>query len=111
VLRELRAQGLFFDAAIDVARVTVTAPPGTVRTKTVPATLLLDAAGFLVGVDVEPAAASRTVVLLGSHEDVATSVETRVAICTDATGDVFEVRIAGARKAIRADQRSPYVSP
>jgi hypothetical protein len=109
VLKELGATGVFYDPPTDVSRVLVAQPPGTVRTHTVAANLLLDAQGFLVGVDVEPEAATRTIVMVGPHERVARTVATRVGVCTGSTGEVFEVRIARARVAIQGDQKSPYI--
>ena len=109
VLNERRGTGIYYDATVDVARVAVLNAPGTVRTRTVAATLLLDGAGFLVGVDVEPDARGRTVVMLGSHDKVARSVSVRVGVCTDHSNEVFEIRIAGARAAIRASEKNPYV--
>jgi hypothetical protein len=109
VLNERRASGFHYDAATDVARVFVVDPPGTVRTHTVAADLLLDQKGFLVGIDVEPNAATRIIVMVGAHEDVARKVSARVGVCSDAGGDVFEVRVAGARAAIRGGEKNPYV--
>ncbi len=109
MLNERRASGIHYDVATDVARVLVDAPPGTVRTRTVAADLLLDARGFLVGADVEPEAPRRCVVMLGPHENVARKVSDRVGVCTDASGEVFEVRIEKARVKVRAAEKNPYV--
>ena len=109
VLNERRATKLSYDGSLDVARVVVLRAPGTVRTHTVPATLLIDAAGFLVGVDVEPDAPGRTLVLLGTHEKVARTLPSRVGVLTDHGGEVFEIRIAGARAAMRGDEKNPYL--
>jgi hypothetical protein len=108
VLNERRASGVLYDSVTDVSRVFVAQPPGTVRTHTVAADLLLDAQGFLVGVDLEPGASTRTIVMLGQHENVARKAAARVGVCTDASGGVFEVRIAGARATIRGDQKNPH---
>ncbi len=108
MLSEKRAASLIYDAVIDVTRVLVDQPPGTVRTRTVAADLLLDDAGFLVGVDVEPDAPTRTVVMIGPHERVARTQGARVAVCTDASGGVFEVRIARAKETVRGDKKNPY---
>ena len=109
VLNERRATGVLYDLLTDVVRVLVAQPPGTVRTRTLTADLLLDAQGFLVGVDVEPEAPSRTLVMLGPHEQVARKTAARVGICSDASGGVFEVRIGAARAAIRGNEKNPYV--
>ena len=79
------------------------------RTRTVAADLLIDAQGFLVGVDVEPNTPARTVVMLGSHEKVARTLAARVGVCTDHSNEVFEVRIAGARATLRGNEKNPYV--
>ena len=110
MLNERRATGLLYDSPTDVTRVFVAQPPGTVRTRTVAADLLLDAQGFLVGIDVEPDAPTRTIVMLGDHEKVARKAHARVGVCSDASGDVFEVRVGAARASIRGDQKNPYAS-
>ena len=109
MLNERRANGVIYDSLTDVVRVFVDTPPGTVRTRTVAADLLLDTQGFLVGVDVEPETPQRTIVMVGAHEMVARKVRARVGVCTDGSGGVFEVRVAGARTAVRGDQKNPYV--
>jgi hypothetical protein len=66
-----------------------------------PAKLLLDRAGFLVGVDLgeEP---SRLVVMIGAHEAVDRVVETTVEVAGTT------VRIANARSAARAHEPNPH---
>jgi hypothetical protein len=109
MLSERPARGIVYDAVTDVSRVFVEEPPGTVRTHTALADLLLDAQGFLVGIDIEPDAPGRAIVMVGPHESVARKASARVGVCTDASGGVFEVRIANARAAIRGDQKNPYI--
>ena len=109
MLNERQGASLYYDVVTDVARVLVTAPPGTVRTRTVAAELLLDAEGFLVGIDVEPDAPTRAIVMVGPHERVERKVSARVGVCSGASGEVFEVRIGGARAAIRGDEKGPYL--
>jgi hypothetical protein len=109
VLNERQGTGLLYDSVTDVTRVFVATPPGTVRTHTVAADLLLDAEGFLVGIDIDPDAPTRAVVMVGPHERVASRVPMRVGVCSDAGGDVFEVRIGGAGAAVRGDQKNPYL--
>ena len=109
VLNERQAIGIHYDAVTDVARVLVAVPEGTVRTRTVPADLLLDAHGFLVGVDIEAESSSRAIVMVGTHENVARTIPARVGLCGDASGSVFEVRVAEARRSIRGDEKNPYV--
>jgi hypothetical protein len=108
VLNDRRATGVIYDPPTDVLRVFVDQPPGTVRTRTVAADLLIDGQGFLVGIDVEPSTPARTTVMIGEHEMVARIMAVRVGVCTDASGRVFEVRIGGARLGIRGDQKNPY---
>ena len=111
MLNERRATGVIYDPPTDVLRVFVDQPPGTVRTRTVAADLLIDAQGFLVGIDVEPSTPARTIVMIGRHEMVARKMSVRVGVCTDASGRVFEVRIGGARLGIRGDQKNPHAQP
>lgn len=68
------------------------------------AKLLLDAQGFLVGVDLgeEP---SRVVLMLGRHEDVDRTVDVKVQVVLGSN-----VRIASAKGAVRADEPNPYSS-
>ena len=107
MLSERTARTIVYDAATDITLVIVEEPPGTVRTHTVAADLLLDAQGFLVGVDLEPDAPSRTVVMIGAHESVARKASARVGLCSDTRGGIFEVRVANARTTIRGDQKNP----
>jgi hypothetical protein len=109
VLNERKAIGLYYDRVGDTARILVVAPPATVRTRMISGDLLLDASGFLVGVDVDPRAPSRIVVMLGPHESVASRISARVGVSGDASGTVCEVRIADAKGAIRAHEKSPYL--
>lgn len=58
-------------------------------------TVLLDKRGAVVGVDVEPDAASRAVIMLGAHEDVFRTVDVRLSVTRDARGEVTSVVIHG----------------
>jgi hypothetical protein len=111
VLNERQATVLLYDPRADVTRILIAEPPGTastVRTRTVAADLLLDAHGFLVGVDVEPDAPTRVVVMIGGHEDVDKRVPARVGLTSNAAGDVSEVRIGDARASFRGNEKNPY---
>jgi hypothetical protein len=112
VLNERQATSLLYDPRADVTRILVAAPPGsvsTVRTRTVAADLLLDAQGFLVGVDVEPDAPTRAIVMIGSHEQVSRKVPARVGVTSNAAGDLSEVRIGEARASFRGNEKNPYL--
>jgi hypothetical protein len=112
VLNERQATVLLYDPRADVTRILIAEPPSgsasTVRTRTVAADLLLDAQGFLVGVDVEPDAPTRVVVMIGTHEDVSKRVPARVGMTSNAAGDVSEVRIGDARASFRGSEKNPY---
>jgi hypothetical protein len=104
MLDERRALAFSYDAGADVATVTFAhdgLDAGSVR-----ATLLVDARGYLVGVDMH-ARTARTVVMLGSHEDVARTIDTSVEIVKAQDGR--ELRIASARDRVRAHEPSPYL--
>ena len=109
VLNERTATAMIYDSVTDVARVFVVEAPGTVRTRTTGASLLIDSAGFLVGIDIDPLSPGRVVVMLGPHEAVARAVDARVSVSTDASATVYDVRIMGARDTIRAREPNPYL--
>jgi hypothetical protein len=93
MLPERKASSVHYDAHAKTARLEVTAGGGASRE--VAATLLLDAKGGVVGVDVEPDAASRVIVMAGRHEDVHETKSVRVAVSRDAGGDVTSVVVRG----------------
>jgi len=107
MLRDFPARALHYDARTDEARVEVGGSQG--ETRTLPALLLLDAKGFLVGVDLGGEELERAVVLLGPYESVDRTVTASVVVAYGAGGEPVEVRIAGARDAIRAGDENPYV--
>jgi hypothetical protein len=109
VLNERKASSLYYDHGSDMARLLVVPPPATVRTRMLRAELLLDALGYLVGVDVDPRSPSRIVVMLGPHEKVARRSQTQVGVSGDASGTVCEVRIGEAKRLCRADEKNPYI--
>jgi hypothetical protein len=59
-------------------------------------TLLLDARGALVGVDLGGEGLARTVVMLGAHEDVKDTRTATVHLVRDMSGGPAEIRIAKA---------------
>jgi hypothetical protein len=102
MLNEQRATGIHYDTQADATHLSVGAAFS--RTGAIAASLLLDRAGFLVGVDVDPDAATRRIVMLGPHEAVART--SSVSVVVNATG----VTIASARALCRGDERNPYWS-
>ncbi len=97
MLHEVHAEALRYDEATDTLHLTAPGAAGTGRRA------LLDAKGFLVGVDLRDEAGRGAVVMLGPHEAV---TETREAFVT-VRGD--EVLLAHARGAARGAEKSPYL--
>ena len=93
MLNERKASGCVLDAAKHTARIELTASGGP--TKDTVGTLLLDARGNVVGVDVEPDLASRVVVMVGAHEAVARTVDVRLGVSRDPRGEVASVIVYG----------------
>jgi hypothetical protein len=108
VLNERKATSFYYDRGGDIARILVVPPPATVRTRTLAADLLLDAEGFLVGVDVDPKHPARVIVMLGRHENIVRKVSARLGVSGDSNGTVCEIRIADAKNLIRAHEKNPY---
>lgn len=107
MLRDFPARALVYDARSDEARVEVGPAAGAGRT--VRALLLLDANGFLVGVDLGGDELERAVVLLGPYEKVDRTVEADVVVTYDADGAPAKLGIRGAGGAIRAADANPYL--
>jgi hypothetical protein len=93
MLNEQRGRSCVYDASHRAARIEVRAGGGAVRDTS--GTVLLDADGRVVGVDVEPDAPSRTVIMLGAHETVARTVTVRVSVARDAHGEIASVVVHG----------------
>ena len=70
-----------------------------------PATLLLDGSGHLVGVDVAPESPNRLVVMLGPHESVASTTGARVHV----EGGGRTVTLHGSAAKSVAAGANPYV--
>jgi hypothetical protein len=100
MLNEQRATGIHYDAETDALRIEVLT--AFHRAGVAPATLLLDSAGHLVGIDIDPAAGARTVVMLGPHESVVRTVP------TSANLEAKTLSIAKARSQCRGHDRNPY---
>lgn len=107
MFQDVRGVALSYDPAADIARLVVGGGGTTVRR--VGGQLLLDAQGFLVGIDLGGEGFERTVVMLGPHEKVDRTVPADVEVAYDAGGQPAEVRIAGARGAVRGGEKNPYV--
>jgi len=107
MLRDFPARALHYDPQTDEARVEI--GDGGGETRTVAALLLLDAKGFLVGVDLGGEELERAVVLLGPFESVDRTVPAQVSVTYGGSGEPAEVRVSGAKKATRAGEASPYV--
>ena len=93
MLRERKAKSSTYDPARRQLRLEVGPGKGEARSTT--GTLLLDARGRVVGIDVDPASPERAVVMLGAHEDVTTTREARVSVTTDDGGAVLAVVAEG----------------
>ena len=108
MLREERAIRATYEAVKDRLIVT-TAAQKSGKSAQNALNLLLDAKGFLVGIDIDAESPSRCVVMLGRHEDVAEQRDGRGEVDYDSAGVPAEVTIHGARAAVRGHERNPYV--
>jgi hypothetical protein len=115
MIREERAQRVVYDNRTDVARIVVQAGAGggdaSRALEQMPVDLLLDATGHLVGIDLGGEGFKRKVVMLGPHESVASTRPARIAIAHVAgqPDEVAEIVVDGARAAIRAHEKNPYI--
>jgi hypothetical protein len=89
MLPERTALSCTLDAARRTARVELGGKGGPLRDAR--GTLLLDAGGKIVGVDVEPDSAARAVVMIGKHEAVARTRDAKLSVSRDDHGDVVSV--------------------
>ena len=109
MLNERPASGLSYDARTDIATVAIAqGAPTTFRTRQIEGALLLDAQGFLVGLDLRDDQGRGVVVMLGPHEAVDGTQAHPLALHTDAAGEVTAVTFSGAKNAIRAAEKNPY---
>ena len=97
MLQEIRADGLSYDAGTDTARLKAPGATGKGRLA------LLDAQGFLVGVDLRGDDPRGSVIMLGPHEAV---TETRE-LAARVEGDDVVIERAGAQ--IRGGDANPYM--
>jgi hypothetical protein len=105
MLDEREALSLVYDAATDVLTIRFAHDDARVAGAR-DATLLLDAAGYLVGLDLGDARGIRPIVMLGPHEKVERPVDAKVAVV--AAGSAYAVRIEHAARAVRANEKNPY---
>jgi hypothetical protein len=106
MLDEHEAISVAFNAATDVLSVRFAYDDARVA-GTRDAMLLLDAAGYLVGVDLGDARGVRSIVMLGPHEKVERTIDAKISVT--ASNDVYTARIEGASDAVRANEKNPYV--
>jgi hypothetical protein len=112
VLREERAKGISYDSAADLLTVDLTQDPAQAaksHPKSARITLLLDARGHLVGVDMGGDGPARLVVLLGKHEDVAETREVTAMLHYDSGGAPSAIAISNARRVALANEKNPYL--
>lgn len=105
MLPETRATSYAHDPSLGT--VVVFAPAGS-RPELhgeLPATLLLDAKGHLVGLDVAPERPERLIVMLGPHESVASSTAARVHV----EGGGQKVTLHGSAAKRVTPGANPYV--
>ena len=115
MLNQRAARAVLYDPAADEATIEVaradsgafSRPSSGVSggPRVVEGQLLLDAEGFLVGVDL----GGEAVVMLGPHEKVARVSSAEVIVARDASGAPVEVRVRGAKEALRGGEKNPYV--
>ena len=110
MLTDARARAYRYDSVTDTATLAVRDPDPGARTATATAMLLLDGAGHLVGVDLGGEGPGRVVVLLGRHEDVASTRSARVTVTRCHGGAIARVVVADAKHAYRAADPNPYVA-
>jgi hypothetical protein len=113
MLDERRALGFTYDATTDIAKVAFEHTRLHAQSKTLPSaakgSLLLDARGFLVGVDLGTITDTRSVVLLGRHEDVASTVDSTIVVMRVGNADGYEVQIPNAKAQVRGSEKNPYL--
>jgi hypothetical protein len=93
MLRSTQARSSTVDRSSRTVRLEVGSGAG--KTEEARGSLLRDARGRVVGVDVDPDGPRRLVVLLGKHEDVATTEDARLTVTRDGAGDVISVVVHG----------------
>lgn len=107
MIREQRASESVYEPGADVFRLTAS-EEAIARQERATVDLLLDAAGYLVGVDLGGSGFERRIVMRGPHEAVARTEPATAEIARDAEGAIVSVAIHGARALLRTDERDPY---
>jgi hypothetical protein len=111
MLNERAAQALHYDSPRDEARIDVSdeEPRPAGKARSLLGQLLLDAQGFLVGVDLGGEGVARTVVMLGPHEKVARTSPVELLVEPNSSGRPVVVRVGGAKGALRGGEKNPYL--
>ena len=91
MLNERAARACTYDKTRRTARLELGSGAGAARETR--GTVLLDAKGGVVGVDVEPTSSSRVVVMVGKHEAVKTTRDARLSVSRDSSGEVVAVDV------------------
>jgi hypothetical protein len=114
MLEDRQATAMTYDTAKDVARVTFEHSREHARSGTFPAAaraqLLLDAQGFLVGVDLGEDRGQHIVVMLGPHEKVERTVPASIVVTRAAGANAYELVIEKAKALVRAAEKNPYLA-
>jgi hypothetical protein len=89
-------------------------PVRTPNLRSVAGQVLLDAAGFLIGVDLAEAYAGRRLVaMLGPHENVASTSPATLSLKEERAGTdgdgLLAIHIPNARATIRGGEKNPYL--
>jgi len=101
MLRETQAKSASYDARNDT--LVVQAEDDCGQSGNRHAQLLLDAKGYLVGVDLDGAGMGQLCVMLRPHEAVESQVKATVQVSSSS------VTVLSAKKSARGDERNPYV--
>jgi hypothetical protein len=92
MLNERKARSLSYDAKGKTALVTVTGAGGG-SSRVTRGSVLLDAQGEVVGVDIDEGSPSRVVVMVGKHESVSRTQSCRLTLTLDPQGEVAAVLV------------------
>ncbi len=116
MLREERPKGLSYDSIADLLTLDMSgdlsgnsAQSAKSHPKSARVTLLLDAKGHLVGVDMGGDGARRLVVMLGRHEDVSETREVTAMVHFDGSDAPSAIVISNARRVALANEKNPYI--